>query len=581
MISIPNWFAAFAAAALVLPAPALAQTHSPTTAERMRAGGPPARAATAAELADTARVRKWREDVRFITTQVRTLHPRPFTHVSESAFDSAARAIEAKIPTNEDARLAVECMKLVALLRDGHSACVGTFPPVGFISVLPVELRPFADGVYVAAADSAHAALAGARVTRIGEMSADDAIARVGTVVNSDNRSTELDRVPLFLMMPKLLEVLGISHDADAVTLELEQGGRTQRVTLHGGSAPDGFPQEFLETEPQYPASWATARRVAPGKLPRMDQRPADAWWFRYEPESKIVYLRLRRIEPISDGLAYPEFYRQLFFAVDSLKPRALVIDLRHDHGGNNTILDPLIRGIVERPWLDREGGLLTLIDRGTFSAAMNCAVFLDQSTSTRFVGEPTGGRVNHYGDAKHFETPNFHLLLNVSTVPWLARFPQDPREWITPEIAVPWTFADWRDGRDPAYDAAVDAAWNGTLPQRVYDAARRGGTAAGKAAFDAWVKEHPNPWNPEVGGMLASLASDLGDQRDWKGARLMAETYTVIDPKSATAWRLLAEAEFQLGNRDAAVAAARKATTLASFAPFARLLLERMGEKP
>ena len=575
MTSIPRWFAAFSAAALVLPALATAQTHTPP------AGGPPPRAATAAELADTARVRKWREDVRFITTQVRTLHPRPFTHVSEAAFDSATRAIEARVPTTDDAHLAVDCMRLVAMLRDGHSACVGTFPPLGFLSVLPVALRPFADGVYVIAADSAHAALAGARVTKIGELSADDAIARVGTVVNSDNRSTELDRVPLFLMMPKLLEVVGVSRDANAVTLELEQGGRTQRVTLRGASAPDGFPQQFLETEPEFPASWATARRVAPEKLPRMDQRPADAWWFRYEPESKLVYLRLRRIEPVSSGLAYPEFYRELFFAVDSLKPRALIVDLRHDHGGNNTILDPLIRGIVERPWLDREGGLFTLIDRGTFSAAMNAAVFLDQSTSTRFVGEPTGGRVNHYGDARGFETPNFHLLLNVSTVPWLARFPQDPREWIAPEIAVPWTFADWRDGRDPAYEAAVDAAWNGTLAQRVFEAARRGGTAAGKTAYDAWLKEHPNPWVTEPNGQLVSLASDLGDQRDWKGARLLAETYTVIDPKSATAWRLLAEAEYQLGNRDGAVAAARKATTLTNFAPFARLLLERMGEKP
>jgi len=560
--------AALALFALALPA--FAQTHA----------SPPV-AADRAALADTARVRKWGQDVEFITTQVRTLHPRPFTHVREASFDSAARAIVASIPTSEDARLAVECMHLVAMLRDGHSACVGTFPPLGFVSVLPLSLRPFADGVYVVAADSAHAALVGARVTKIGEMSADDAIARVAYVVNSDNRSTELDRVPFFLMVPKLLQVLGVSNDPNATTFELEQGGKTQRVVVRGASAPDGFPRAFLETEPVYPKSWVTARRVAPDHLPRMDQRPGDAWWFTYEPESKLVYLRLRSIEPVSSGLAYPEFYRELFFAIDSLKPRALVIDLRHDHGGNNTILDLLVRGIVERPWLDREGGVFALIDRGTFSAAMNCAVFLDQQTSARFVGEPTGGRVNHYGDAKQLQTPNFHLLLNVSTIPWLARFPQDPREWIVPEIAVPWRFTDWRDGRDPVDDAAVDAAWNGTLPQRVLEAARRGGATAGKAAYDAWIREHPNPWSNEPNGQLVSLVSDLGDARDWRGAHALSESYTLIDPKSASAWRLLAEADYHLGNRDAAIADCRKAIALTSSAPFARLLLERLGEKP
>jgi hypothetical protein len=96
------------------------------------------------------------------------------------------------------------------------------------------------------------------------------------------------------------------------------------------------------------------------------------------------------------------------------VRPEALVIDLRHDHGGNNTILDTMIRGIVERAWLDREGRLFALTDRGTFSAAMNACVFLEWQTEAMFVGEPTAGRPNHYGDADQTSTPNFGMLLMV-----------------------------------------------------------------------------------------------------------------------------------------------------------------------
>ena len=147
--------------------------------------------------------------------------------------------------------------------------------------------------------------------------------------------------------------------------------------------------------------------------------------------------------------------------------------------------------------------------------------MFLDDRTRTRFVGEPTGGRVNHYGDARSVPTPNWGMLFNVSTVPWLARFPQDGRPYVAPAIAVPWTFAYWRDGKDLAMDAAIDAAWNGTLSLRVLEAAKRGGAKAGKDAWDAWAAAHPNPWEVDRMAQVAALFNDLGDARSWRDARV------------------------------------------------------------
>ena len=124
--------------------------------------------ARAQSLADTARVRRWRDDLSFVVDRVTTVHPRPFAFSKRAAFDSAAGAIERQIPSTDDAALAIECMRMVAALGDGHTMLVGTFPALGFDAVLPLWLRPFEDGLYVGAAGPAAAGAAGARVVSIG-----------------------------------------------------------------------------------------------------------------------------------------------------------------------------------------------------------------------------------------------------------------------------------------------------------------------------------------------------------------------------------------------------------------------------
>jgi hypothetical protein len=562
--------------ALALAAPAVAQTHTPSHGAT----------APTAPLSDTARVRRWREELRFIAEKVRTQHPRPFHRCPAASFDSAALAIERRIPTTDDLHLVTECMRMVAMIHDGHTVLLGTLPPLGFDSVLPALLRPFEDGLYVTAADSAHARMVGARVVRVGSMAADEAIARLATAIAADNRYTALDRVPFHFMIPGLLHGLGISPDRDRVTLEIERaGGAREKITVQGGAPPEGFPFAFFETEPRVPRGWASARRVAADRLPRCDRRPEDAWWFEYLADSRLVYLRLRRVEPIVGEKPNPENFRRftlrVLAALDSLKPAAMVVDLRHDHGGNNTILDPLITGIVERPWLDREGGLFAIIDRGTFSAAMNCAVFLQDRTRATFVGEPTGGGLNSYGDAPEGKTPNFEMIFQVSTIPWLSRFPMDPSIWIAPEIATPTKFSEWRDGADPGLDAVLDAMKNGTRDQQLIAASRRGGPAAAVAALTEWNRKHPNPWSDEIARSLIIAMSKRMDRGASEEGAALGETLVRLEPREPMAWRFLGEAQLDAGNRARAVEALRETIRLNPQARIARAMLRSLGEEP
>ena len=67
-----------------------------------------------------------------------------------------------------------------------------------------------------------------------------------------------------------------------------------------------------------------------------------------------------------------------------------LVLDLRYNNGGDNTLNRAIVRRIIQSPSIDRHGRLYVLIGRKTFSAAVNLVSDLEQMTNAIFVGEPT-----------------------------------------------------------------------------------------------------------------------------------------------------------------------------------------------
>lgn len=554
------------ALSLALAAPAMAQHRPP-------AAGP--------TPADSTRLRQWNQDLDFIADRILRLHPRPFTRTTRAAFDSVQSMIRANLASWDDPRRAVETMKWVAMIEDGHTMAIGTLPPLGFSSVLPLFLRPCEDGLFVAAAGPGLENAVGAKVQRVGGLEASEALARVMAIASGDHRYTRLDRVPLFMMMPAVWKALGVTSDGTRLELEIERSGKRERIVAAAGAPPEGWPGRFLDTEPRWPSGWTSARRLVANAVPRCDQRPDDAWWFEVLPGEKVVYARLRAMEFVSGGQMVSEFYDELFAAVDRVRPRALIVDLRHDHGGSNNVADAFVKKIVQRPWLDRPGGVFALIDRGTFSAAMNMAVFLEAQTNVTFVGEPTGGGLNHYGDAPQVTTPALQLMLQVSTIPWLSRFPMDGRPWIAPQIAVPSTFADWSSGRDTGLEAVLDAIEHGTAPERALAESKRSGKSAGVAALAVWRTAHPNPWESSASDDKVRFANLLIDEARWPEAVAFTDVLVARDTTSALAWRLSGSAHLGAGDRERAVACFRRALAINPRAQASRLLLNRLGEKP
>ena len=133
----------------------------------------------------------------------------------------------------------VELARIVALVGDGHTNVAPTRDPkIGF-HTYPVRLYFFKDGLFIRSAAKAQADLVGAKVVRIGRLTADEAYLAVRGLIGRDNEMNARFFAPFLLAMPEVLHAIGAIDEPDAAPLLLEQAGTRTVTVLHpSGLAP-------------------------------------------------------------------------------------------------------------------------------------------------------------------------------------------------------------------------------------------------------------------------------------------------------------------------------------------------------
>jgi hypothetical protein len=202
---------------------------------------------------------------------------------------------------------------------------------------------------------------------------------------------------------------------------------------------------------------------IATSWVPRPDQRP-----FHFETSGGIVHFTDNEIGNDKDE-TLAAFLGRMMPVVE--RSDALVIDLRENPGGNGSYNRVLLHALIRSRKLREPGRLFVLIGRRTFSAATDLCVRLEQNTNAVFVGEPTGGSPNGWGDSRKLTLPSSGLTVRVSTLYWQPSDPRDKRHAIAPDIQA----APARD-HDAAMDkvrqivrglrngSKLDGEWNGTV---------------------------------------------------------------------------------------------------------------------
>jgi hypothetical protein len=362
-----------------------------------------------------------------LVDQMARLHPDvdhevPLPELRAEAADLAERA-----PRISRDELLVGLLRLTTLgERDGHGGIFLHDPahtkPFTFF---PLRVHDFADGVHVVA-DAAGGAQVGKRVTAIDGVPLAEVVTAVRPLIPRDNASTVRLLVPEYLVCSEVLRGLGIVRGA--ATYGFADGSE---VTLEAGHGSLG---------------------IAFTPLPRL--------------ETSLLYRRLEQaflLAPLERGRSLYLGYHQVASPPQSLvdrilraarKPgfRRLVIDVRHNGGGDNTTYWPLLDLIESRPL---RGKVVVLMGRMTFSAAGNFVAAVDHRTKARLVGEPSGGAPNQWGDRNPIELPTIGLTAYVAAV-YVEVVPGDRRHAVSPDVLVEPSVADFLAGRDPVLRRAL-----------------------------------------------------------------------------------------------------------------------------
>jgi hypothetical protein len=438
-------------------------------------------------------VEKWEEDLVFAHEVLREKHPSPFEQLTPEEMQAEFDELISRLPELDHHGVIVDLARIVARVEDGHTRLTLPLGPgVDFMQghsetesptlaemnfhQYPLRLGIDEKGVWIQGVSRDHQRFLGGRLVSIDGRSAEEAVERVSPTIQRDNEMQVLHHLPMHLVLSELLHARGVADSAERATFVIEKrDGTVESIDL-------------LKAPGNVPIDWVMAGPPTGTTAPLAKQRNEANFWFTDAASSKLVYVQFNTVYD-TDEETIRQFSERLSTHLEENPESALVIDLRGNRGGNQSLALPLLHAVIGSPQ-NLAGQLFTIIGRTTFSAAMTFSLLMEKHTQTLFVGEPTGSKPNHYGDSRKSLLPNSNVTLRISSLYWQWN-PRDSRDWIEPHAEAPPSLEAELAGSDPVLERveeliASDATeasgeWRGNLPPANYgrDSVLRFETAA------------------------------------------------------------------------------------------------------
>jgi hypothetical protein len=394
--------------------------------------------------------RAWREDLRFMASEMELMHKNLYHSVSRETFASMIQALDERIPALQRHEVIVEMARIVAAVGDGHTNIYPTRDSrIGF-HTLPVAFTFFGDELAVRAAREPQRKLLGAAVIRIGDQDVAGAYAAVRDLIGRDNEQGARYWAPFLLAMPEVLHALRITRSPDEVPLTVETGAGPDSVVLRP-FGPVEIMTGDIATLFDRREGWIDVRDLSGKPDPLWLRGGGRAFWI--ERSRDLLYAQINMVGDAPDE-TFAAFAARLRREIGEMRPRKVALDLRLNRGGDGTLIVPLVRSLIQSEEIDRPGRLFAIIGPATFSAAQMLVDALEKYTNVTFVGEPTSSKGNVYGDSRKIMLPNSGITVRVSIYYWQDWHPADDRAATLPGIPAVLTLDAYSNQLDPALEA-------------------------------------------------------------------------------------------------------------------------------
>lgn len=392
------------------------------------------------------RVEQWHRDLDFFLEETQRLHADPDRVAHSGAFTDKVLELAGRVEQLDDVAIAMELQRIIVSLGDGHSVLYRWVPTesVALPTPLPVTLYFFSNGLYVVDAVDRHTDLIGQRVVAIGGKSVDNIVDDLSPFVSRDNDQGIIWLGPRYLRNTAALRAMGYTDRLDSAVFTLQRpGGERHDVAL---APPD--------------VAWDGNRLRAPGAVDHETPlwlRDVDRHYgFETLTGLDAVYAQFNRVRN-AEHQSIAEFAAAVQAEIATGDAQHLILDLRHNNGGNNFLIWPIVRLVMWHEANDPQNRAWVITGRNTFSACQNLVNFLDRETEAVFVGEPSSSKPNFVGEDTSVELPYSGLRLSISSRYWQDSYPGDNRVWVPVDVPVALSSADYFGNRDPVMEALTE----------------------------------------------------------------------------------------------------------------------------
>ena len=389
------------------------------------------------------RVEGWRGDLKFWLNELTKQHYVYKTKPLPAALLRGADELSRNIPKYSDDRVLFEFQRLATLIGDGHTYVL----PLGAErvpgSMIPIRFYLFSDGLFVINAQPGFEKWIGSKLVAIGSTRADDILERSKATISADNPFGYKWIAPPFLNLRGAIESM-TDEKGDSIRVTLrDRGGQTHHLKFAS------YPPPRMQGVPKLIPSQLKGAPASPLYLSNV---PKNFWMKSLA--SGTLYVQFNQVQN-DEGYTLKQAGADLDSALRANVISKLIIDVRHNNGGNSYLYPPIIDAVTAWEAARPNGKFYVLTGRNTFSAAQNFISQLDKRTRAIFVGEPSSSKPNFVGEENDIQLPWSGAIASISNR-YHENIPGDKRGWIEPDIKIELKSRDYFANRDPVMERVL-----------------------------------------------------------------------------------------------------------------------------
>ncbi|NQU32366.1 MAG: hypothetical protein HQ521_03955 [Bacteroidetes bacterium] len=375
-------------------------------------------------------INDWDEDINYFSNNLKIKHINLFHNITEAEFNQDIATLRANTSILSNIEINIELFKIISKIGDSHTSIGG----ISEFSTLPYKVDLLSDGLFITDISIENQQYLGEKIISINGIEINTVLDGFRAIIANENESCFKWIVSSYLRISELFNYFGYSDTPNSITLNLESGNS---IILTSGT--DAMVSIYTGIIP-----------------PLFLSNTTDYYWYQKLDNNSILYIQYNRCSEQSD-ISFQTFTNQVSDIVNQYESlNKIVIDLRLNSGGNSSIAKPLIELLqyfVNNERISSEN-IYVIIGRKTFSSAVLNSIELKGAIAPVFIGEPTGGKPNHYGEVESFLLPNSQLEVRYSTkyFNWIQGDPSS----IIPDVLIEFSSQDLINGHDPILDYII-----------------------------------------------------------------------------------------------------------------------------